>query len=56
MYIILIIIWLMGMIIYILLNNVNNYNNKKYLNVKNNIKKFKNVRDTVYGINKTIIK
>jgi hypothetical protein len=44
------------MIGYVVLNKADKYNNRNYFNVKDNIKKFKNVRDQVNGVQKNTIK
>jgi hypothetical protein len=44
------------MVGYVALNKADKYNNRTYFNVKDNIKKFNNVRDQVNGVQKNSIK
>lgn len=52
MYIWLGVIWIVGMVGYIVLNQTDKYNNKHYYDVKHQIKKYKNIRDDVNGVKK----
>lgn len=42
--------WVVGMIGYTVLNRLNKYNNKHYYDVKDNVRKFKKIRDQVNGV------
>jgi hypothetical protein len=56
LYAFLIIGWIIGMIVYIALNKADRYNHRKYFNVKNNIKKFKNIQDEINGVQRNPFK
>jgi Na+/H+ antiporter NhaC len=48
--------WGVGFISYMFLSKLNKINNKHYYDVKNNIRKFKKIRDEVNGVERKLFK